>query len=127
MAVGLENRLQKITDSLKELKVSYATVGSAVKYYIQKSSNYRISAGNNTIKIRFTPTYELDNVAFIKLTPYFVTDEWYGWAHAYTPQYYQEIQTNPRSVTITITEYTGSGTLSVYAAGTSPGTFTRIS
>ena len=30
MAVGLENRLKKITDSLKELKVSYATVGSAV-------------------------------------------------------------------------------------------------
>lgn len=126
MAVNLEKRLRKISDEIKDLKVSYATVGSAVKYYIQKSQNFRTSDSDRNIRIRFTPTYDMDNVAFVKLTPYFVTDEWYGWAHAYTPQFYQEIQTNPKSVVITIVEYTGSGTLSVYAAGTSPGTFTRL-
>lgn len=119
----LEQRLKKIEDEIKALKVCYNTAGSLVKMYVTKMDAVTTGGGSgwHDMVIRFTPKYGQGRINLITLVAIVDSNTYYIAPFATTPQ------DGSGNVDITIFDLVETQKVEVIASGTSPGTFTRIS
>lgn len=121
MAVNLEQRIKKIEEQIKAMKVCYSTAGSLVKMYVTEMGEITTGgSGYTDVVIRFTPTYGQGRVNLINLVAIVDSNTYYVAPFMVSPQ------DGSGAVDITIYYLYSTQKVNVIASGTSPGTFTRL-
>lgn len=123
MGINLEQKLMKLENELKAMKVCYDTAGSLVKMYVQRMGEVTTGggAGLHNATFKFTPTYGAGHNNLINLVPIVDSNTYYVAPYTVNPQ------DGSGSVTITVYSLASTQKVDIIASGTSPGTFTRLS
>lgn len=124
----VEQRINAIEQALRALKASYPTVGSRVRFYVQKSQEFTktVAAGKSEIaRIKFVPDYGLGQANIVSLRAIVSVNGNGGYAPSET-----EIQDGSGEVIIKVKLDAGIGgadfRITVVASGSLPGKFYMI-
>lgn len=124
----VEQRINAIEQALRALKSSYPTVGSRVRFYVQKSQEFTKTVTSGTsedVRIKFVPDYGLGQANIISLRAIIGINGNGGYAPSET-----EIQDGSGEVIIKVKLDAGIGgadfRITVVASGSLPGKFYMI-
>lgn len=126
--MNTEMRVRALENALKSLKASYPTVGSNVRFYVQKSQEFTrtLKAGQSEIvRIKFTPSYGLGKANIISLRSIIDFN-----GSGYAGRSETEIQDGSGEVVIKIKLTAGLSDATfkmiIVASGSLPGTFSMV-
>lgn len=129
MAVNnLEKKLTELEDNLKALKATYSISGGLARMYVQKDTMPAtgVDARHHLVRLKFTPRYGMGQNNLIS---FFVTLSavYYGIVSEMMANFVVKPQSGNGEIILEIYNVMEGETIKIITAGTSPGTFTRIS